>query len=173
MASPFLGNMFNKLIADPNVAERLRYNNVLGQIKDPKMLGDFKSAYAGLQGGLNNADAGDLLSKFGATDIGDAGVSALASDPWHNGNAGTLFKGYAGAHPMKTLAGAGLGLANVSGLMDNDYWGGQALGALAGGLGSQFLGKGFSPMMTMAGGAVGSLFDKLREKQSTANQQYR
>lgn len=172
MTNKFLSNWFNKMASADGVGERLRYNNVLGQLKgDPKQLNAFRTAYAGLDKGLDSTGASALLKQFGATDMGQAGIDNLTADPWNNGNAGTLLKGYAGAHPMKTAAGVGLGLANISGLMDNDYWGGQALGALAGGLGSRYIGKSFSPMLTMAGGAVGSLFDKLREKQKSANQQ--
>lgn len=89
-----------------------------------------------------------------------------------------LFKqlgGWAKSHP-KSAIGTGLNAAgNVSGLVDNDKWLGQAaglaLGAFAPGILGKVLGKQvlLSPLMranlAMGGGNLGALFDSLRAKQ--------
>ena len=86
------------------------------------------------------------------------------------------------AHPFKT---AGLGIAggmNLSGLFDNNQIGGQVLGslgglgagALAGAIGLPIGGYG-KTMLTMGGGALGSLFDKLiakKKEEEAMMQQY-
>lgn len=138
----------------------------------------------------------DLLSKNnapeGVTDV--AGMNdyysgnglgiqdaTLPEHVWDKANRGTsqgALKAWAGEHPMQ-IAGYGLGGAmNLAGLTDNDKYGGQILGAgLGAGLSSQ--GLGIAPWgavpMAMAGGAIGSLFDRLRAKREQEAQypQYR
>ncbi len=90
-----------------------------------------------------------------------------------------IMKDWVGEHKLKTL-GYGLGGAmNVAGLTDNDKFGGQIGGAALGGaLGYMgMLPGGISaPAAAMAGGAIGSLFDKLRAKREQEAQyqnQYR
>jgi hypothetical protein len=80
--------------------------------------------------------------------------------------------GYAAAHPFMT-AGLGLtGAANIGGLFDNDKIGGQLIGGAGAGLAGHYLlpkllGHAVSPqaqvLMGLGGGALGSLFDKLRQ----------
>ena len=74
--------------------------------------------------------------------------------------------GAASAHPFLTGAGALTTGMNIAGLTDNDKFGGQLGGAALGGLGSYLAGlqPGYAYLATTAGGALGSLFDKLREK---------
>ena len=85
--------------------------------------------------------------------------------------AGNLLN-YGAAHPF-TTAGLGLtGAANLGGLFDNDKIGGQLIGGTAGGLAGHYLlptvlGTAVSPqaqvLMGLSGGALGALFDKLRQ----------
>jgi hypothetical protein len=70
-------------------------------------------------------------------------------------------------------AGAGLALGNLGGLVDNDKFGGQLGGLALGGLGSYMggLGPGASALLTMGGGELGALFDKLRAKREGQRRQ--
>ena len=86
---------------------------------------------------------------------------------------GSLALGAAKAHPFKTAGLVGLGAGNIGGLTDNDKFGGQLGGLALGGFGS-YLAKAnpyAAAMMTMGGGALGSLFDKLRAKKELEEQQ--
>ena len=69
-------------------------------------------------------------------------------------------------HPFKTAGLIGLGAGNLGGLTDNDKFGGQLGGLALGGLGASALATNpyVAAMMTMGGGALGSLFDKLRAR---------
>lgn len=83
------------------------------------------------------------------------------------GNLGTLGVGAAAQHPFKTAGLLGLGAGNIGGLTDNDKFGGQIAGLGLGGLGAATLASGnpyMQAMLTMGGGALGSLFDKLRAR---------
>lgn len=86
---------------------------------------------------------------------------------------GKLGLGAASAHPFATGAGLLTGGMNVAGLMDNDKFGGQLGGLALGGLASYFggLNPGYAYLATTAGGALGSLFDKLRAKREAEAQQ--
>lgn len=76
-------------------------------------------------------------------------------------------------NPGKTAGLVGLGVGNVSGLLDNDKFGGQLGGAGLGFLASKLL-ETTSPytaaLMTLGGGQLGSLFDKLRAKKAQEKQ---
>lgn len=169
---PFLSGWFGTLGKDPKVAQNLRSRDMLKQINNlgDDVLSGYKQGIANLGDNATAEQIASLNNSYGIADIGQKGVDAMAADPWKNGNAAAILGAYAKAHPFKTAAGVGLGAMNVGGLTDNDYYGGQIAGLLAGGLGSKFLGGGFSPIATMAGGALGSLFDKLRQKQADSNQ---
>lgn len=72
------------------------------------------------------------------------------------------------AHPgatLGTIANAGM---NLSGLLDNDKFGGQLIGTLAGAVVPKVFHMGLSPLaaanVAMGGGTLGSLFDTLRAK---------
>lgn len=84
-----------------------------------------------------------------------------------------MAKMYGKTHPIASLATGAGALANVGGLMDNDKLGGQLIGGLLGGLGGHFLGGGgLSTLQAgLAGGALGSLFDKLRAKRESQSKQ--
>ena len=85
------------------------------------------------------------------------------------------------SHPLAT-AGIGLGAgANIAGLTDNDYVGGQLAGGGLGALGAYLIprllkGTSASPMAMIAGalggGTLGSLFDKLREQKDSQQNLY-
>lgn len=77
------------------------------------------------------------------------------------------------AHPYKSgLVGLGAGL-NIAGLVDNDKFLGQTIGALGGGLVGAAI-PGMGPLgiagVAMGGGALGSLFDALRAKKAQEEQ---
>ena len=112
------------------------------------------------------ADLGNTLA-----DISKKGYVPTGAD------LGTVAKTYIGQHPFQTAGLAGLGLANLGGLTDNDQFGGQLIGTGLGGLASTMTGN---PMLkaaiTMGGGTLGSLFDKLRaqkEQEEAMQAQYR
>ena len=172
--TPFLGNFFGNLVGDEAVSRKLRARDMLRQQRalEADKLKTYTESLKGLGPNASEEAITNLNNEYGITDMGQAGAEAMAADPWHKGNAGSILGAYASAHPVKTAAGAGLGLANIGGLTDNDYYGGQIAGSLIGGLGSKFLGGGFSPMAMMAGGALGSLFDKLRQKQAESRKTY-
>ena len=92
--------------------------------------------------------------------LGDqGGVSA--------GQLGSLALGAAKAHPFKTAGLVGSAAGNIGGLTDNDKFGGQLAGLGIGGLGAYALAQGnpyMAAMMTMGGGNLGALFDKLRAR---------
>lgn len=163
---PLLSSLFSNLGGDEAVKKRLIENTTAKNLMGNK---DYLAAIKGLGANPTEEALNGVRDKFvaGATPTAEA-VEGMFNDPFAkgSGNAGAIAKAYMGAHPWKTAAGVGLGLTNLSGLTDNDYYGGQLAGLAAGGLGSAFLGNGFSPMVTMAGGALGSLFDKLRQKQA-------
>lgn len=80
---------------------------------------------------------------------------------------GSLALGATKSHPFKAIGLLGTGAANIGGLMDNDKFGGQLAGLGLGGLGAYALADGnpyTAAMMTLGGGTLGTLFDKLRAK---------
>lgn len=109
-----------------------------------------------------------------AASIGYEGIPGLLNKDGVNASQlGSLALGAAKAHPFKTAGLVGLGAGNIGGLTDNDKFGGQLGGLALGGLGS-YLAKAnpyAAAMMTMGGGALGSLFDKLRAKKELEKQQ--
>ena len=74
------------------------------------------------------------------------------------------------AHPGATIGTAANIGVNLSGLFDNDKFGGQLIGGALGGLIPHFAGAELGPLGMInavgIGGALGSLFDKLREKKA-------
>lgn len=83
--------------------------------------------------------------------------------------------GYVKAHPYMST-GLGLGAtANIAGLFDNDKVGGQLLGGALGGIATipfQMTPQG-RVLAAMAGGTLGSLYDKLAAKKEQEYQQER
>lgn len=80
---------------------------------------------------------------------------------------GSLAVGAIREHPVKAMGLGALGLGNIGGLTDNDKFGGQLGGLALGGLGAHALASGnpyLQAMLTMGGGELGALFDKLRAK---------
>ena len=87
---------------------------------------------------------------------------------------GSLALGAAKVHPFKTAGLIGLGAGNIGGLMDNNKFGGQLAGLGLGGLGALSLASGnpyMAAMLTMGGGELGALFDKLRARKELEEQQ--
>lgn len=96
-------------------------------------------------------------------------------------NAGTNAINFMKAHPAQTIGYGATGLMNLGGLFDNDKVGGQLLGgALGTGLsfipqlipGMQAISTPTKVLMGMSGGALGSLFDKLRAEKEKQQQQF-
>lgn len=91
------------------------------------------------------------------------------------GNLGSYIK----SNPAMSAGLAGTGLANVAGLLDNDYVGGQLTGLAGGGALGQFLlpqlMSSVSPqakvLTALGGGTLGALFDSLRQKKAEENAQ--
>lgn len=115
-------------------------------------------------------DPSEFLNENAAKTYGDAYKNAAATQNLDNGvtlgQLGKLGLGAASAHPFLAGAGALTTGMNIAGLTDNDKFGGQLGGAALAGLGSYLAGfnPGYAYLATTAGGALGSLFDKLREK---------
>ena len=77
-------------------------------------------------------------------------------------------------HPFKTAGLVGLGAGNLGGLMDNNKIGGQLGGLALVGLGASMLGANpyTAAMLTLGGGELGNLFDKLRARKEQEQSQY-
>lgn len=85
----------------------------------------------------------------GLKDLGSAAVGATIS------------------HPFKAMGLIGSGMGNLGGLTDNNKIGGQIAGLGLGGLAASTLATGnpyMAAMLTMGGGNLGALFDKLRAR---------
>lgn len=126
-------------------------------------------------------DPSEFLNENAAKTYGDAYKNAAATQNLDNGvtlgQLGKLGLGAASEHPFLAGAGALTAGMNIAGLTDNDKFGGQLGGAALGGLASWGLGlnPGYAYLATTAGGALGSLFDKLRakrEQEAALAQQY-
>lgn len=150
-------------------------------IKNPQIQAILNQAYGSLgkQGQANFLQRPDmekiapLMQGENAMSFGQAIATGWPDD---GGGGGPIFPamlGAAKAHPFKTAGLVGLGAGNIGGLMDNNKFGGQLGGLALGGLGSYLAGASpyTAAMMTMGGGALGSLFDKLRAKKEQQNQQ--
>ena len=100
------------------------------------------------------------------TALGDQGGISLPQ-------MGSLALGAAKQHPFKTAGLVGLGAGNIGGLTDNNKFGGQLGGLALGGLGSYLAGVNpyTAAMLTMGGGELGALFDKLRAKREQEQSQ--
>lgn len=130
---------------------------------------------------VNWEDPSEYLNENAAKTYGDAYKRAMDTQNLDNGvtlgQLGKLGLGAASAHPFLAGAGALTTGMNLAGLTDNDKFGGQLGGAALGGLASWGLGlnPGYAYLATTAGGALGSLFDKLRakrEQEAALAQQY-
>ena len=119
---------------------------------------------------VNWEDPSEYLNENAAKAYSDAYKRAMDTQNLDNGvtlgQLGKLGLGAASAHPFLAGAGALTTGINLAGLTDNDKFGGQLGGAALGGLASWGFGlkPGYAYLATTAGGALGSLFDKLREK---------
>lgn len=121
----------------------------------------------------------DFLNNFTTNDAGEI-IDLTTGEPISNLKlAGKGIVQSAKMHPWKTAAGGVVGAANVAGLFDNDKIGGQLLGAGAGlaipallakGGAINALNPGTAAIIAGAGGALGSLFDKLRAKKEAEQQ---
>lgn len=117
----------------------------------------------------------DIPGFLGTQKEVELGITPQLSSPelGNAGDLGALALGAAKEHPFKTAGLVGLGAGNIGGLMDNNKFGGQLGGLALGGLGSYLMGASpyTAAMMTMGGGELGALFDKLRAKKEQPNQQ--
>lgn len=114
------------------------------EIKDPRLLQLFAN--------LNASTGGNPILGNSLTGKAAAGIALDAAK----------------AHPFKTAGLIGSAAGNIGGLTDNDKFGGQLGGLALGGLGSYLAGDALGPygklMLTMGGGNLGALFDKLRAR---------
>ena len=103
-------------------------------------------------------NAANTVKTKGKEALENVKLKELASKLW----------GFAKANPGKAIGAGTLGAGNLAGLLDNEYWGGQAIGGTLGGLGSAlFKANPYTgAMVSMGGGLLGSLFDKLRAKKA-------
>jgi len=156
-----ISELFQKLMQNPRIMAMANqmYNSMPGQGQ-----GDFLK-----KAGFGQDVVENLASQAGpdmnAVDLGSA-LNATGNT-LSAGNLGSLALGAAKAHPFKTAGLVGLGASNIGGLTDNNKFGGQLGGLALGGLGAHALAQGnpyLQAIMTMGGGALGSLFDKLRAR---------
>lgn len=193
-----LGNLFRGLVKGtgqldnpgarpilPNLPEGFDQNALLQEMSRLGSGGD-------LYGSLNQANpvlAKEFYDQAIATNQYDAKAKmyrdlkgaqdAVMSGQASLGQLGTTLKGYWQRQPfLGKAAGVGLTLGNLGGLVDNDKFGGQLGGLALGGLGAKALmsagsmvNPGAAALMTMAGGELGALFDKLRAKREGQRRQ--
>jgi hypothetical protein len=157
--------LFQKLMENPQVMKMAE--QMFNSMGPEGQLGFAQGAGKGM-GMLN--EAGDALA------LGDQGIMGAmnAQGGINASQLGSLALGAAKAHPFKTAGLIGAGAGNIGGLMDNDKFGGQLAGLGLGGLGAYALAQGnpyLAAMMTMGGGSLGALFDKLRARKELEEQQ--
>lgn len=149
-------------------------------LNNPALLNILRQAY----GSMSDDSQAKVLSKFaqpsgveGVDDIVPLSLDAGIGDQGGIGlgQAGSIALGAAKEHPFKTAGLIGLGAGNIGGLTDNNKFGGQLGGLALGGLGAATLASGnpyLQAMMTMGGGELGALFDKLRAKKEQEQAYY-
>ena len=163
-----MSGLFQKLMQNPKMASVVsQMFNSMGKEGQTAFLNRPKIAQAmkigvdgstGVEGILQQENPGASIAQALAGDDGGDG------DP---GDLGALAFGAAKAHPFKTAGLIGMGAGNIGGLTDNDKFGGQLAGLGLGGLGAHLLAQGnpyLQAVMTMGGGNLGALFDKLRAR---------
>ena len=158
-----------------------KYNNIQNILANKKIpLGQQNAATAALKN-LSTKSAG-IEDAFAANPLKTKlDINGVTANPlkYNLGAMGQAIK----AHPFKAAGLGVLGAANVAGLMDDDKVGGQLVGGLGGAALPMLMTKigmaAPTPVgklaMVMGGGALGSLFDKLRakkEQEAEASQQY-
>jgi hypothetical protein len=180
--SGFIPQLFQQLYL--NVPDKTRIS------KMSKIFPDHAGVYNNISNVLNNSkipqsqkDA--ALKKLHSISDDYSGVEEmLATNPFKtkldvNGvemnplkyNLGAIGKSIQ-AHPLAAAGMGALGVANIAGLTDDDKIGGQLVGGLGGGILASTL--NVNPVAKLAigmgGGALGSLFDKLRAKKEAEQQ---
>ena len=116
---------------------------------------------------MNQNQQAKFLGKRAVDDVVPINIGAALGE---NGaglrDLGQAAMGAASAHPFKTAGLVGLGAGNLGGLTDNDKFGGQLGGLALGGLGSYMMGTNpyTAALLTLGGGELGSLYDKLRAR---------
>ena len=160
-----LANFFTNAQGGPETFDPKNQNNPILKRAGVEVGSDF---YNAAMNGTGN-DEHKLLAK----QLADRQALLNTDNGVTVGQLGKLGMGAASAHPFATGAGMLTTGMNVAGLMDNDKFGGQIGGLALGGLGSYLAGlnPGYAYLATTAGGALGSLFDKLRAKREQEAQQ--
>jgi hypothetical protein len=153
-----------------------KYNNIQNILANKKIpLGQQNAATAALKN-LSTKSAG-IEDVFAANPLKTKiDINGVTANPlkYNLGAVGQAIK----AHPFKAAGLGVLGAANISGLMDDDKVGGQLVGGLGGAALPMLMTKlgmaAPTPIgklaMVMGGGALGSLFDKLRAKKEVEEQ---
>lgn len=170
MANP-ISNLFQKLMQNPKTMQiSAQMFNSIGP--------EARTAFAqrpNIAAALHLPGTDDNLSWIANDNAGNIAAQALAGQGdavsgaagGNLGDLGALALSAAKAHPFKTAGAVGLGLGNIGGLVDNKKFGGQLGGLALGGLGAKMLASGnpyAAAMLTLGGGELGALFDKLRAK---------
>lgn len=166
-----ISGLFQKLMQNPQVMRMANqmYNSMSGQGQ-----GDFLQKAGFLTDDIRNTLASQAGSPVDFSKQNLAEALAENGQSLSAGNLGSLALGAAKAHPFKTAGLVGLGAGNIGGLTDNDKFGGQLGGLALGGLGAATLASGnpyLQAAMTMGGGELGALFDKLRARKELEEQQ--
>lgn len=159
---------------------------------DPKSKGKKSANWLYSSGGEPNALIAQLVrlavdAEGGQAKIAPTSSLAAMQNRVNSGAAtyadfGQLAKKAIVSHKLAAAGMGGLAAGNIGGLLDNDKFGGQLLGAGLGaglsGLGGLWSGSDdvdanplLATALTMGGGEIGALFDKLRAKKEAEAQQ--
>ena len=162
--------MVNKHNPDENLTLKKFFSN----IKSPDT-----HAFMDTEDYIKQRVGEDFLNQFDMNDAGEIVDLATGKPISKLKLAGKSAVQSAKMHPWATAAGGVTGALNIAGLFDNDKVGGQLLGAGAGlaipallakGGAISALNPGTAAIISGAGGALGSLFDKLRAKKEAEQQ---
>jgi hypothetical protein len=185
MANEKISGLFQKLMQSPNSVQLIEQlfgsmdQNAQRKFLSRPNISSGLAARKTVDAPVEDLIAGKTNGNFGAVGNPELLFNNLLHDdpsiklngtPGFTGNAGdigALALGAAKAHPFKTAGLIGLGAGNIGGLMDNNKFGGQLGGLALGGLGAATLASGnpyLQAMLTMGGGQLGALFDKLRAR---------
>lgn len=170
--------IFNKLLATPYIGSALTQ---LFQSLSPKQQIAFQNRPEILKALNTDKTTEAIPNLLGTLDMrAIGGIPQLDTTNFDKGegpgfgNVAALTGAAIKNHPFKAIGLAGLGAGNIGGFMDNNKFGGQLAGLGLGGLGAATLASGnpyMQAMITMGGGELGALFDKLRARKELEEKQ--
>lgn len=179
------GNLLNQ-ITDYLLREQLPQNSGYTKLEGTQNFMPIEDLYSQVQmdnltKSLNDKVMAKRLSLDEANKFATAYSNAASnSQAFLDATSAPNIKDYAGLafraakqHPFKTMGATALGMGNIGGLLDNNKLGGQLGGLALGGLAGANLGVNpyTAMMLTMGGGELGALFDKLRAKKEQEQQE--